>query len=186
MVYSTRYPNTVAIANNREAITSLLKQLEGEQTELDNIARAGTDTPAFQEQLEKRNYLLARVRDKVKETSTLLDAQIGKGHVNQGVLAALHKSLSRIEKRTASYRDEADTIRSKVNKVEGELDSTGHRMDSEYLQLALTCAAMVAIILLSARLLTTTTITAPEIAVLVGAGTLVAYYAVQYVHKLWK
>ena len=267
MLDLTRYPTTVAIANNREEIGSLLRQLEQAQSALDQYARVGTaptaqgkyslgewersnsvnsghwlggaqsasacselcrkadaqfcayqcngcysgtslaprseasfqscfqyavdmrtgtDAAAFREQQQKRDSLITRIEAKVRQTSALLGEQIQKGETNQGTIGALQGSLSQIEQQVASYRDKADIVRSEMSRVQGELETTKYRMNSELLQLLMMLGGVVLIIMLSAGSLGTAGTPPQEIVIIVAAGVLTLYFAAQYVLDWWK
>ena len=181
MAYSSENPNTVAIAHNLETINGLVHQLDVAQTELDVLAGAGVHTQAFQKQRKLRDYLEISIQTRVRVTSRLLDEEAGRDAVSPDAIAAAKQSLIRIEKRVALYRSKANAAQRDVSRVQGELEETKYRMNSEYLQFILMFGGMILIVVLSARPLVTTGPTSQELVIVVGAGVLALYSVAQYI-----
>ena len=181
MPYGTRYPNTVAIAKNREEIASLLRRVDVQQVALDGIARTDKQNPAFEEKLGERDALLAALRDKVAETNSLLRKQVGKGTANQAVIGQLQRSLSRVEKRTAVYQGVIDHAYDGVEKIQGELESSELRMGSYHLQLILAIGGVILVLALSASSLVSAAVAPQEIVIVVGVGVLMLYFLIRRV-----
>ena len=179
------YPSTVAIADNREALDSLLQQLDVAQTELDGLAVAGTSSVAFQQQQRKRDSLVVRIQAKVARIEAMLYEQDGNREADQATVMAARQLLSRVEKRIASYHGLADIARNEVAIVQGELETSERHMNSEYLQMLLMFGGMILIVGLNAGPLVTAGTAPQEIVIVVGVGVLLFYFTAQYVLK-WR